>query len=174
MKFTCSCCGIEQKEYPALGYSVPVYYSSLSDEEKEKAELTTDTCVVEDGEYTYRFIRVVLTQKVNDSCQDLDYGVWVSLSEASFKDYTENADVEEYEGFYFGWLNAYFPPYELEELDGIKTDVVYKGGGKRPTITLQSDQENHSRFVEDYNNGISKEEAERRINEVLNLIADRE
>lgn len=168
MKFTCTCCGIEQDEYPALGYKTPVYYHSLSEEEKEKAQIDSDTCIVEDGEHTHRFIRVVLRQKVNDSCQDLDYGVWVSLSEKSFTDYTENCKLEDHKEIYFGWLNASFPPYELEEMEGIKTDVITQGGNSRPFIEIQTNQDKPSRFVDDYHNGISKEEAENRINWALN------
>ena len=168
MKFTCSCCGIEQEEYPAIGYKVPLYYHSLSEEEKEKnAEIDSDTCVVKEEESTFRFIRGVMIQKVNDGCQNLEYGVWVSLSENSFHDYIENSDKEDHQEVYFGWFNSLLPDYDYEDMESLKTNVITQGKGKRPLIEFHTNQDKASKLVEDFHNGISEEEAVKRIEHVL-------
>jgi len=63
---------------------------------------------------TDRFIRCVLFQKINDCCENLEYGLWVSLSEKSFDDYYENYNNENHETQYFGWLSNSIPDYEFD------------------------------------------------------------
>ncbi len=168
MKFICNTFGEEHEEMPAIGYKVPFYYHALNDTEKnEIATLTADTCVVKEPENTFRFIRGVLIQKINDACQGLEYGMWVSLSEKSYNDYIENSEKEDHQEVYFGWLNCLLPDYEEEEMDSIKTQVITQGAGLRPIIKLNESQDNKSRFVDDYFSGITKEEAVKRINFAL-------
>lgn len=90
MKYICECCGEEKEDWPALAYNSPYFYSCLSEEEQENTELTSDLCVIKTPEDTHRFIRTVLVQEVADDCRDLEYGIWVSLSEKSFSEYVEN------------------------------------------------------------------------------------
>ncbi len=169
MKFICSCCGIEQETYPALGYKVPLYYSCLSEEEKKDlAEITSDTCIVKETENTFYFIRGVLIQKVTDGCQNLEYGVWVSLSEKSFTDYLVNIDNVDHQATYFGWFNSLLPDYEIEEMENLSTNVMTQGKGNRPTIEIQKEQTINSKFADDYHNGITEKEAIRRIEKALN------
>lgn len=88
MKYTCSCCGQEHDEWPALTFSSPTSYNELTDKEKkELGQLSNDFCVITYPDQTDRFIRCTLTQKVTDHCENLDYGIWVSLSEQSYQDY---------------------------------------------------------------------------------------
>ena len=168
MKFICECCGKEQESWPAIGYKTPRFYHELSKEEKAKnAEIDSDICIVKDGDTTYRFIRGVLIQKVNNSCQDLEYGVWVSLSQKSFDDYIKNSNKEEHREIYFGWFNSYIPDYEYEEQFEIKTNVLTQGNGKRPIIEIQRNEGSSSKLVSDFFGGISEEEAIFRIDEVI-------
>jgi len=104
MKYTCTDCGQEHEDWPALVYGAPLSYAQLAENEKENAELTSDLCTINTPEHTFYFIRVVLIQPVPDVCQNLDYGVWVSLSEASFKEYVQNFDNPDFKTTYFGWL----------------------------------------------------------------------
>jgi len=91
IKYKCSCCGEEHEEWPALSYISPISYDVLSDyEKKELGELDSDFCVINHPGRTDRFIRCTLTQKVIDHCEDLEYGLWVSLSEKSFQDWLTN------------------------------------------------------------------------------------
>ncbi|MFT3823535.1 MAG: DUF2199 domain-containing protein [Chitinophagaceae bacterium] len=162
--FICSCCGKEYNEWPSLAFDSPTSYHSLSEDYKaNNAELNTDFCVICHPEQTDRFIRCVLIQKVNDRCDGLQYGLWVSLSENSFNDYRENYDNENYVTQYFGWLSNNIPGYHFDT--AIPTTVITKTGNQRPEIVPHDDVDHP--FVKDYYNGITIEEAERRINAML-------
>ena len=165
MKYECEICGKEHENYPALAYNSPDNYYWLTDEEKIEynAKLDTDFCTVEYPDQTDRFIRGVLIQEVNNHCDNLEYGLWVSLSEKSFDDYKENYNNQNHETQYFGWLSSSIPDYNFDI--NIPTTVITKQGNQRPEI-IPHKETNHP-FVSDYYNGISKEEAEKRINEML-------
>ncbi len=171
IKYTCSCCGKEHEDWPALTYISPSSYDNLSVEEKQlKGELTTDFCIIRHKDQTDRFIRCTLTQKVIDHCENLEYGLWVSLSEKSFQDYSENFNNENHETTYFGWLNNHLPEYEFTE--SIPTTVCTRTGNQRPEIIPHEDFDHP--FVYDYYNGITKAEAERRIHAMLKLMEERD
>ncbi|WP_298348347.1 DUF2199 domain-containing protein [uncultured Dokdonia sp.] len=163
-KFDCSKCGKAHSEWPALGYISPDNYHNLIEKEKaELAILNSDFCEIHYEDQIDRFIRVTLTQKVNSSCQNLDYGLWVSLSEKSYSDYKENFNNTHHETGYFGWLCSNIASYE--STSSIPCDVITKGGNERPEILPHKDFEHP--FVQDYYNGISKMEAESRIRDML-------
>jgi hypothetical protein len=158
--FICECCGKEIESWPALTYSSPSFYNGLSEQKKtDIAELSEDFCTIRHPEQTDRFIRCTLTQKVIDHCEDLEYGLWVSLSEKSFQDYSDNFNNEDHEADYFGWLCNYLPQYTFET--SVPTRVICQPGGQRPEI-IPNPEFDHP-FVKDYYAGITKEEAERRI-----------
>ncbi|MDA6068921.1 DUF2199 domain-containing protein [Flavobacterium sp. AC] len=165
IKFICDCCGKEHESWPAITYNSPYSYSNLSPQEKEEiAVIDQDFCVVKYADNDIdRFIRVVLVQKVKDHCENLEYGFWVSLSEKSFDDYLENFDNENHETQYFGWLSSYIPEYEFPE--SITTTVITKTGNDRPEIFPHKDSEHP--FVKDYYDGITKEEAQKRIKSMM-------
>jgi hypothetical protein len=172
IKYTCSCCGKEHEEWPALAYDSPTNYHNLSATEKEEiGQLNSDFCIINHPDQVDRFIRCTLTQKVIDHCEVLEYGLWVSLSEKSFKDYSENFDKEDHEGKYFGWLSNELPDYHFSE-EGIPTTVYTRPNGLRPEIVPYEDFDHP--FVHDYYKGITKEEAERRIKEMLKMISNRD
>lgn len=168
MTYKCEICGNEHNVFPALTYPSPDYYYWLSEEKKAEfnAQLDTDFCSIESPDRTDRFIRCVLIQKVNDHCQNLEYGLWVSLSEKSFNDYKANYNNENHETKYFGWLSNSIPDYKFDV--HIPTDVVTQKGNQRPEIIPHHDIEHP--FVKDYYNGISKCEAEKRINDMLSKL----
>jgi hypothetical protein len=165
MKYICKNCGEEHEGWPALAFNSPDHYHNLSEDEKKNiAKISDDFCIIKNEDQTDRFIRAVLFQKVNDHCQNLEYGVWVSLSEKSYKDYLDNFKSDDHEGGYFGYLSNQIPGYENTLL--IKTNVIVSKGNNRPEIIPQDDQIENE-FVKDYYKGISKEEAEDRVNRVL-------
>jgi len=167
IKYICTSCGQEHEEWPALGYFSPTPYNNLSEEEKQNiGELSNDFCIIHYPDHTDRFIRCTLTQKVIDHCGDLQYGLWVSLSEKSFQDYSDNFKNENYETKYFGWLCNDLPDYEFDE--SIPTTVFTRTGNDRPEIIPHEDFDHP--FVKDYYNGITKQEAERRIREMLKMV----
>lgn len=169
-KYTCNNCGKQHDEWPALAYSSPANYHALSEVKKGKmGELDSDFCVITYPDQTDRFIRCTLTQKVNDYCEDLEYGLWVSLSEKSFDDYADNFDNEQHETSYFGWLSNDLPGYDFET-GSIPTTVFTRIGNDRPEIVPHKDFDHP--FVTDYYNGITKQEAERRIQAMLGIVEE--
>lgn len=165
MTYTCPCCNQTHESWPALAFRAPDSYVQLSAEEKESvAFLNSDFCVIEYPDQTDRFIRVTMTQKVKDHCADLEYGIWVSLSEKSFNDYNDNFDNPNHEVEYFGWLSNKLPNYTFK--DFIPCKVHTRPNGKRPEVIPHVDFEHP--FVQDYYAGISKAEAELRIRMMFN------
>lgn len=170
MKYICECCGKEYEEWPALAFSSPLHYNTLSGEDKKTiGELNSDFCSIHHPDQTDRFIRGVLFQKVNYHCENLQYGLWVSFSEKSFQDYKDNFENKEHEASYFGWLCNDIPGYNFEE--SIPTSVHTQKDGDRPEIVPHKDFDHP--FVRDYYNGISKEEAENRMKVMLEKTADK-
>ena len=172
IKYTCSCCGKDHQKWPALVYTSPTNYDTLSEDDKKNiGELNNDFCIITHSDQTDRFIRCTMTQKVIDHCEDLEYGLWVSLSEKSFQDYSDNFRNENHQTEYFGWLSNDLPYYDFIE-GSIPTTIFTKSGNNRPEI-LPHQHFDHP-FVNDYYNGITKAEAERRIQEMLKIINNRD
>ncbi|WP_166923078.1 DUF2199 domain-containing protein [Flavobacterium poyangense] len=164
-KYTCECCGEQHEGWPALTYISPDNYSWLSDNEKDEiALIDEDFCVIKRPDHVGRFIRCVLFQEVNDHCEDLEYGLWVSLSEKSFQDYLDNFDNKEHETQYFGWLSNGLKGYTFSE--SVPTTVVTQRGNNRPVIFPHKEYDHP--FVKDFYEGITKTEAENRIQDMIN------
>jgi hypothetical protein len=160
MTYICTKCGNEHDDWPALAFSSPAAYHALSKRDKKKiAQLSDDFCVIRNPDQTDRFIRATLTLKVVDHCNGLDYGIWVSLSEKSYQDYSDNFNNPNHQVGYFGWLNSNIPDYHFSK--PVPTNVLTRTGGQRPEIVLH-DTFDHP-LVRDYFDGITKTEAERRI-----------
>ncbi|WP_413511728.1 DUF2199 domain-containing protein [Myroides odoratus] len=165
MKYTCEHCGQVHEDWPALVYKAPDPYLALSEEEKEKADLTSEICSIDDEEQTHWYLRGVLTQYVYDACQYLDYGVWVSLSKESMKDYYANYEDKTYKTTYFGWLVTNLPNYPPQTTFGLPTNVEVDNSKGIPTILPHQNKD--SLFVQEFYQGISTEEALRRIEATL-------
>ncbi len=161
--YHCSVCGESHEEWPALAFISPDPYFQLSQSEKESiGSLSEDFCTISYEDQVDRFIRVILKQRIINSDEVLDYGVWISLSEQNFEDYKSNFQEKNHEREYFGWLSNAIPNYE--NTTNIPTTVVTGTGTDRPEIFPHENFEHP--FVTDYYNGISREEAEKRIHEM--------
>ncbi|MDR2221815.1 MAG: DUF2199 domain-containing protein [Flavobacteriaceae bacterium] len=165
MKYICADCGQEHEDWPALVFQAPDPYLALSEEAKANAELTKEICCIDDEEGTHWYLRGVMTQYVYDACQYLDYGVWVSLSEASMKDYYEHYDDKEYKTTYFGWLVTDLPNYPANTTFALPTNVEVDNSKGIPTILPH---QGDSIFIKEFYEGISTEEALHRIDALLN------
>jgi len=109
-EFKCPNCGQIHDELPALGFVAPYYYDMLSEKDKAAiAELTTDFCIIRHVEQTDRFIRTTLTIPINDACENLDYGIWVSLSEKSYEEYKSEFKNNVEGKTYFGMISNFIP-----------------------------------------------------------------
>lgn len=166
-EYLCSECGKAHFELPALGFKTPFHYDILDDEDKANiAEVSEDFCIIRHPEQNDRFIRTVLTIPIIDSCEVLDYGIWVSLSEKSFDDYYENFKKEKDEPVYFGMICNEIKDYKESTL-GLHVNVQVRSGGIRPEIIPH---ENSHLLIKDWENGISIKEAENRIKETINNV----
>ncbi len=161
----CSKCGTIHQQWPALAFNSPVQYNILSAQDKAKyGKLNSDFCEIRFRDQIDRFIRVTLCIYVEDSCQNLEYGLWVSVSEASYNDYKSNFDNENHKASYFGYLCNNI--YGYESTEAIPCTVMTQSGNERPIIFPNKDYKHP--FVRDCIQGISKAEAEKRVNHMLN------
>lgn len=159
--YKCTVCGEIHEGWPAIGFMSPHAYHNLSEKDKvDLAELSSDFCTIKYEDQTDRFIRVVLKQKVLGQSETLEYGLWVSLSEKSYNDYVSNYNNHSHQTTYFGYLCSLIPGY-VDTLS-VKINVVTGLGNNRPEIFPHDDQLEND-FVKDYFEGITKQEAERRI-----------
>jgi hypothetical protein len=134
-EFLCSCCGAVHRGMPAFGADAPLnYYAVPREERATRCALSADSCIIDDQSY---FVRGCIEIPVQGEDEPFSWGVWVSLSEASFKQWLELYPEERrsHVGPFFGWLNAYLKPYP-ETMD-LKTRVHLRDGGIRPLIELQ-------------------------------------
>ena len=171
-KYRCEICGKSHTDWPALTWDSPYQYNILPKEIKaRRAELDTDFCVIHHDTQVDRFIRVSLIQSVQDHCNGLHYGLWVSLSEDKFFDYADKYGKEDAEiVHYFGWLCNEIPGYASTL--SIPMNVTTQKDKLRPIVEPHKDFR-HS-FVQDFYNGIDLTEAERRVQEFLDIVSKRE
>jgi hypothetical protein len=133
--FPCSGCGQVHTGMPALDAAAPLsYYAVPEDEREARCQLDVDTCVI-DGSSC--FVRGCLEVPVHGEAEPFSWGVWVSLSEQSFRQWVAcyNADKRAHIGPFFGWLNAALRPYP--DTANLKTRVHLRDGFMRPFIELE-------------------------------------
>ncbi len=160
-EYVCEKCGQTHTDLPAIAFITPFNYDILSDEDKTNlATINSDFCIIEHPEQTDYFIRTTLKQKIIGSCEFLEYGIWVSLSENSYNDYSDNFDNNIHETTYFGFLCSKIPEYE--NTMSIKTNVNTQKGNSRPFV-IPHEAQMDNKFVFDYYNGITEEEAVNRV-----------
>ena len=133
--FHCATCGQVHEGLPALGFDWPLPYLLVPEEERaERAELTSDTCVIDEQDF---FARVRLEIPVHGYEEPMSWGVWVSLSETNFARFVDLLDEpgREREGPWFGWLSSALPGYPDTLL--LKTSVHPQPVPFRPIIELE-------------------------------------
>ncbi len=132
--YTCSCCGTYHKELPAsYGTEAPVYYYEVEPHEREnRFMLDDDLCVMDDQHF---FIRGSIEIPIIGTDEQLIWGVWVSLSEASFNKIKECWDQQGLLEPMFGWLSTDLPCYP--DTVNLKAMVHRRANGARPFIELE-------------------------------------
>lgn len=134
-EFLCSGCGQVHRGMPALDAAAPLsYYTVPQDEREARCQLDSDACVIDGMEY---YVRGCLEVPVHGESQPFSWGVWVSLSEKSFRQWVESYESEKrsHIGPFFGWLNAALKPYP--DTVSLKTHVHLRDGFIRPFIELE-------------------------------------
>jgi hypothetical protein len=134
--YICHTCG-KHHPGPPMDFSVDVPYPYLTipvEERKAHCYLTSDVCVIDGKEF---YVRGCLDIPVFDSPRPFTWGVWVSLSEKSFKRAMElwDDDGRDKEPPFFGWLCTRLSPYPDTGL--LKTNVHLRPANQRPFIELE-------------------------------------
>jgi hypothetical protein len=148
---------------------MPDQYASLSDEQRASmGKIDSDFCMITHDEGTDYFVRAVLEVPIHGVEEPFLWGLWVSLSENSFRRYVETYDAPvEGDGF-FGWVCNAIPAYPLGE--SRPADVLVQLGGQRPKIVLHRGEPENDQLVIDQLNGITiaraQQLAERSFHEV--------
>lgn len=120
---------------PTFGAKAPLSYYEIPESERaERCDLGSDDCVI-DGKHF--FVRGCLEIPVQGENDPFIWGVWVSLSEASFNECIKHfgEDKRSQMDPFFGWLNAWLKPYP-DTMD-LKTRVHLRDDGIRPFIELE-------------------------------------
>lgn len=165
--FTCPKCGETHDKLAAIGFDEPHYYSILNEKDKkELAELTADFCTIRHADQTDRFIRTFLRMQINDTCEDLDYGVWVSVSEQTFNDYESEFENNPNGKTYFGMIANEIQDFEESTL-GIHVNIETRADGSRPEIVPHKSEH---QLIKEWEKGIKIEEAETRVDKLMNNI----
>ena len=159
--YTCTQCGKIHGDLPSIGFAEPFHYQILHEKEKEEiAVINDDLCRIEHEDQTDYFIRAVLQLLILDHDETLDYGIWVSVSENTFKEYYSQMENEQpEEKTYFGMLCNWIDVYKTDTI-GLHMNVETQLGKKRPLLVPH---ESTHPLILDWKNGITYEEAECRI-----------
>jgi hypothetical protein len=153
-RFRCATCNEVHEGLPSLGFDYPVQYLGIPEDERdERAELTSDTCVIDGTDF---FVRARLEIPVIGYQDTMSWGVWISLSEKNFARFEELLDQpgREREGPWFGWFCSPLPGYP--DTLFLKTYIHMQPLPLRPLVELEPT--GHPLAV-DQRNGISPQRA---------------
>ena len=134
-EFVCAVCGEVHKGMPAFHAPAPVSYYLVPEAERaERCVLGTDDCIIDDDKF---FVHGRIEIPIHGQSDPFVWGVWVSLSEASYYQWGENFEVEKraHIGPFFGWLNTQLAPYP--DTVALKTRVHLRNDWLRPYIELE-------------------------------------
>jgi len=139
LKYKCSGCGQVHEGIPHVVCKAPCYYDGASPEDREKNfKLTSDTCVMKEGDDTHYFVRAAMLMPIRGTDVQFGWGIWVSLSEKNFNRYLALRTDEEIaaEPAYFGWF-ANNIGEDYPDATRLKCRVDLQPGNKRPLVTLE-------------------------------------
>jgi hypothetical protein len=120
---------------PGFGAIAPLNYYAIPEPQRaSRCDLGSDDCVIDRNSF---FVRGCLEIPVHGADEPLIWGVWVSLSEQSFKAWLKVFEEEHrsHVGPFFGRLNAWLKPYQ--DTMNLKTRVHLRDHGLRPLIELE-------------------------------------
>ncbi|MEU8081872.1 DUF2199 domain-containing protein [Catellatospora citrea] len=132
---TCGSCGRRHEDLP-LSYrtAAPAHWTDILDDDPN-SELTPDLCVISGRHF---FIQGNLEIPILGSDEVFAWGVWVSLSPASFARTTDLWDEpgREAEPPHFGWLSTELAGYQVSTLN-LKTNVHTRPVGHKPYVEVE-------------------------------------
>lgn len=109
----------------------------VSDAERAASDLGDEQCILQADGQRHFFVRACLDVPIRSTGRDFTWGVWVSLSEISFQEMSDQWEDPSRTslGPYFGWLCTRIPGYPDTVL--LKTMVHQREVGQRPTVELE-------------------------------------
>lgn len=153
--FKCASCDAWHEGLPLSWHTDgPAQLSAVPEDEwDERVTLTSDQCILEqDG--THLFMRGLLSIPIQGRDDTLEFGVWVSLSEASFERAGELWETEgrESEPPYAGRLCTAIPG--LPDTMSLEVRMHTRPVGERPQVEVVEPEEHP--LVRDQRDGISE------------------
>jgi hypothetical protein len=136
----CSCCGEERHGLPpAMAFAVPDHWLNIDDETKNNSKIDTDFCLIKDPDgITYRYIRCVIQMPLltnTDDVAQFGFGVWMSVSERSWKIYEKGFKSGKYsEEGCFAYLSNDIAAYPGSF--NLPSDIYFGTGNQRPKVVL--------------------------------------
>src|SRR5690606_13167034 len=109
----------------------------------------------EDEGGVHYFIRAVLEIPIQGVSEPFTWGVWSSLSKASYDRYVETCNNPDTDDCFPGYLSNYLPYYE--NTYALKLDVHPQEKNQRPLLVLHDAEHD---LVSDFKNGISVSKAQ--------------
>jgi hypothetical protein len=154
LAFDCPCCGKRYPGLPAITFGGPVLGYGEDGQPWRLDRNGGDLCRA-DGQYY--FVRAVLRVPIIGETQQMEWGVWGSLSEASFRRYQESFDDHDQAklGSLFSYLGNKIAGYP--DTLGLRSSLVPQNDRKRPFVELDPSQDHP--LVRDQMNGITRERA---------------
>ena len=116
---------------------------------------TSETYIVSYENDVDYFLRALLEIPIIGNDEPFMWGVWGSVSAASFADYNDSDRGEKHQGNYFSWFSSLLPGYP--ETVGLKCSMQSRSGGLRPVVMLAPSD--HPLAI-DQRDGISLEKAQ--------------
>ena len=140
MTWTCSRCGDVHQGAPfSWAWDAPIYWTWIPEEERAaRGECHEDLCwLTDDGGDLAHFVRGTIEIPIVDAEDPEEdtfvFGVWASLSQASFERLLEVGDEGARDGeSFFGWLSNRVHGYP--DTLNLPTDVELREPGIRPLI----------------------------------------
>lgn len=136
MSYVCSTCGQSHDDLP-LSYAADQPFDTAAIPEEDwpaRVQLGEEQCIVDNS---YYFLRANIELPILGSSDVFRWGVWVSLSQASYDRAVQiwNQPGRETEPPSFGWLRTQIPVYP--DTLNLKTRVHTQPLGIRPLIELE-------------------------------------
>ncbi|KNZ33427.1 MAG: hypothetical protein AD742_05840 [Methylibium sp. NZG] len=134
-EFFCSSCGETHHGMPAFGAEAPLdYYLVPPEERPARVRFGADDCVIDGTKF---FVLGCIELAVHGEREPFTWGVWVSLGEASYRQWlaTYADEKRAHVGPFFGWLSVELKPYA--DTMNLKTNVHLRDHGARPIIALE-------------------------------------
>jgi len=151
-RFQCAQCDEWHESEPSIGFALPDYLLGIPESERDaRAWWTEDLCVIDEQ---YFFVRACMEVPIVGASEPFLWGIWASLSERSFTDYSAKLESGAVGGPYFSWLANVLPGYPSPV--GLKARMFPQLGNNRPLVSLE--ESDHPLSI-DFHKGMPDERA---------------